>query len=306
MEHYTVGRNYNSGKIAYAKCVAGDTPRVVDIKDKCFVMIIMTEGVAAFACGGDEFIATAPCFICFSECDVPVIKYSRKFKSETIYFHPQYLNINMTFDMIRSTGYDDIAHRHDMFLLKPFLDKKYVVPITENYIEKLAECFSGMKAELEAQYDWYWSCRSRTYFMEIIIILERLYGYACKSDNSCNNPAAFENEKLKKSIMYMESHYSVNITLSDIVKAAKTNHTTLTQLFKQELSVTPIEYLWKYRINIAKKHLAFSEIPPKEIALRCGFKTAQHFSRIFKEETGTTPLSYRKDSLESRKREIRR
>ena len=90
--------------------------------------------------------------------------------------------------------------------------------------------------------------------------------------------------------------------LSDIARAASINHSTLTQLFKRELNKTPIEYLFHYRIIVAKKFLEFTELPIGEIALRCGFKTTQHFSRKFEEKMGCNPTAFRADVVENRKK----
>lgn len=70
---------------------------------------------------------------------------------------------------------------------------------------------------------------------------------------------------------------------------------------KDELGCTAIEYLTKYRISVAKKQLEFTDVPIKDIANMTGFKTVQHFSRIFKEITNTTPAEFRKTAVKSRK-----
>ena len=57
----------------------------------------------------------------------------------------------------------------------------------------------------------------------------------------------------------------------------------------------------QYRITIAKKQLAFTDVPIKDIASMVGFKTVQHFNRIFKEITGTPPAEFRKTSVQKRK-----
>ena len=73
---------------------------------------------------------------------------------------------------------------------------------------------------------------------------------------------------------------------------------------KKELGYTVMEFLMNHRILIARKQLAFTEIPIKDIAVRSGFKTVQHFGRVFKEHTGATPADYRKTSVEKRKKEL--
>lgn len=82
----------------------------------------------------------------------------------------------------------------------------------------------------------------------------------------------------------------------------KAEHTpTLTALMKEELGCTAIEYLMKYRITVAEKQLEFTSVPIKDIANMLGFKTVQHFSRVFKAQTGTTPAEFRKSAMQKRK-----
>jgi len=306
MQNFTYGKVFNPGKIAQVNCSDNLSGNNIDIKGKSFLLIIVTEGFVTFKSGEDEFTANAPCFVCFSEKENPEIIRKRKLKCSCIYFHPKYLNVNMDFILIRSNDYKDIAHNHDLFLLRPFINNMHVVPILENYMDKLDYCYNNMNQELENQSDWYWSCRSRSYFIEIIIILERLCQMLENSSHVASSQPIqnLKNDVLKRAIVYIEGNYSDSISLKDIIKTINTNHTTLIKYFKEELSTTPMEYIWQHRISIAKKHLAFTEIPVKDISLRCGFRTVQHFSRIFKEQTDKSPLCFRRDALQYRRDEL--
>lgn len=292
----------NKNRIVYAKCVTKDSLEHIEIKGRSFLLLIIYEGVALFRVGEREITAVAPCFVCFSETENPVLIGKNNLKCYSIYFQPQFLNVNMTFEFIRSEFYGEVAQVHDLFLLKPFVYNVYVVPIHFAYLEQIITSFRQMKAILELQTDWYWACRARSCFMEIIICLERLCTFSPSGDAILNDSvhSKIKNEMLRNAILYLESHYSMHITFNDICEAAKTNHTTLIKLFKDELFVTPMEYLWQYRISVAKKHLAFTDIPLKDVATRCGFRTVQHFSRIFKNHTGKTPLQYRKQVVAER------
>ncbi|MBQ5791111.1 MAG: helix-turn-helix transcriptional regulator [Clostridia bacterium] len=83
------------------------------------------------------------------------------------------------------------------------------------------------------------------------------------------------------------------------------SRSALTAAFRKGMNTTVMEYLMSFRVRVAKKHLAFTEIPQKEIALRCGFKTVQHFSRVFKQHTGQTPGDFRKTAVQRRRDEIK-
>ena len=307
MRHITVGRKYNEGKVAKIECVRNDRLRNIDIKDKCFLLIILTAGKLEFKVENEQFCTAAPAFICFDETQNPVLISKRKAQYTCIYFHPEFLNVNMSFEILRKKEYVDIASTHDLFLLKPFTDKVYVIPIAETQLEKIVQAADCLQTELENQRDWYWSCRGRSYFMEIIIALERMYGligYGMTHQKSDNMPI-IKNAKLRDAVLYIESCFDESITLPDIAKAAGMNHTTLTALMKEELGLTAIEYLMKYRITVAKKQLAFTDVPIKDVANMVGFKTVQHFGRIFKEITDTTPAEFRKTAVQKRKDQIK-
>ena len=302
MRHITVGRKYNEGKVAKIECVRNDRLQNIDIKDKCFLLIILTVGKLEFKVENEQFCAAAPAFICFDETADPMLISKQKAQYTCIYFHPEFLNVNMSFELLRKKEYVDIASTHDLFLLKPFTNKAYVVPIAETQLEKIVQAADCLQTELENQRDWYWSCRGRSYFMEIIIALERMYGligYGIKHQISDNAPI-IKNPKLRDAVLYIEGHYGDDIILSDISANAGINHTTLTALMKEELGCTAIEYLMKYRITVAKKQLEFTSVPIKDIANMTGFKTVQHFSRVFKSQTGATPAEFRKNAVQKR------
>ena len=139
MQHITVGRKYNEGKIAFIECVKDDLLKTIDIKDKCFLLIVLTSGRLVFNIGNEKISATAPAFICFNESENPILISKSKAHYTCVYFHPKFLNINMTFELLRSNKYDDIATTHDMFMLKPFVDNAYVIPIVDTQIEKIEQ-----------------------------------------------------------------------------------------------------------------------------------------------------------------------
>ncbi len=306
MQHITVGRKYNEGKVAKIECVRNDRLQNTHIKNNCFLLIILTAGKLEFKVENEQFYAAAPAFICFDETADPVLISKQKAQYTCIYFHPEFLNVNMSFEMLRKKDYGDIASTHDLFLLKPFTDKAYIIPIAEAQLEKITQAAEFMQEELQNQRDWYWSCRGRSYFMEIIIALERMYGligYGVTHQKSDNTPI-IKNAKLRDAVLYIESRFDESITLPDIAKAAGMNHTTLTALMKEELGLTAIEYLMKYRITVAKKQLEFTSVPIKDIANMTGFKTVQHFSRVFKAQTGETPAEFRKSVVQKRKDDL--
>jgi AraC-like DNA-binding protein len=57
---------------------------------------------------------------------------------------------------------------------------------------------------------------------------------------------------------------------------------------------SPLHYIRSLRLNRTKTLLKNTELSASEIAYKCGFSTPSYFSRVFFQETGQTPCTYRK------------
>ena len=64
-------------------------------------------------------------------------------------------------------------------------------------------------------------------------------------------------------------------------------------LIKKETGISAQEYIQTKIINVAKVKLYDSSKSVNEVAYELGFKYPQHFSRLFKQRTGTTPNEFR-------------
>jgi len=64
-------------------------------------------------------------------------------------------------------------------------------------------------------------------------------------------------------------------------------------LIKKETGKTAKEYIQTKIIDVAKNKIFNPDANITEIAYELGFKYPQHFSRMFKSETGYTPTEFR-------------
>jgi AraC family transcriptional activator of pobA len=71
----------------------------------------------------------------------------------------------------------------------------------------------------------------------------------------------------------------------------------LSDLLKQETGKTAIELIHIYLIGEAKNRLSSDEQRVSEIAYALGFEDLSYFSRLFKKETGLTPVQFKKQLL---------
>lgn len=93
MQLYTVGTQYNQGKIVHIKCIDNDDLNDINIKNRSFLVLIIEEGTATFLIENTTFTAVAPCFVCFDEKNNPTLLKKENLKCNSIYFHPQFINI---------------------------------------------------------------------------------------------------------------------------------------------------------------------------------------------------------------------
>lgn len=69
--------------------------------------------------------------------------------------------------------------------------------------------------------------------------------------------------------------------------------TCLTRKFKQEMEVTPHQFLLLRRIEKAKSLLTNTDLEIVNIAMDCGFAHQSHFTRHFSGIVGASPLKFR-------------
>lgn len=91
----------------------------------------------------------------------------------------------------------------------------------------------------------------------------------------------------------IHTRYAEGLTREDIARHVGISADYLTDCFRQELSITPMTYLRRYRIRQARELLETSDLSIIQVALACGFSESAHFSRTFQREVGMTPRAYR-------------
>ena len=99
---------------------------------------------------------------------------------------------------------------------------------------------------------------------------------------------------VRRAMAYLHEHYMESLTRGAIAQHVGLDEDYLTYCFRQELGMTPITYLNRYRVNQARQLLKQTNKSVTAIALEVGFSDSSYFSRIFKRETGMAPDTYRR------------
>lgn len=98
---------------------------------------------------------------------------------------------------------------------------------------------------------------------------------------------------VEQTCQYMQLHLHETLTLDQIAAAVSVSASHLIRLFRAQLRITPIAYLWNQRAAAAVELLRYSGLSLQSIADRCGFQNVHHLSRRVKQSTGLTPTQIR-------------
>ena len=92
---------------------------------------------------------------------------------------------------------------------------------------------------------------------------------------------------------WLEKKFNENITLERMTEICNLEKKTLMRRFKKVTGETPLIYLQKLRIENAKRLLESKKISFNEITWKVGYNDVSSFHRVFKSQTGLTPIEYR-------------
>ena len=104
-------------------------------------------------------------------------------------------------------------------------------------------------------------------------------------------------EPIRRAIVYLNEHYSENITVEKLADVAHYSAAQFRRLFRELAQMSPSDYVTMVRVNAAKTLLATTDRRISDIAADTGFFDHSHFIRTFSRVVGLTPAKYRKTHL---------
>lgn len=102
---------------------------------------------------------------------------------------------------------------------------------------------------------------------------------------------------LQQMLQYIENNPNKPLSLIDLVRFSGLSSATVGRMFKQYVKLTPVQWITKTKMNLAKQLLSSSRLNVGEVGVRVGTEDPYYFSKLFKKSCGMTPLGYRKKSL---------
>ena len=96
-----------------------------------------------------------------------------------------------------------------------------------------------------------------------------------------------------------EGYIQSGLTIKKLADMLQTNRTYLSEYIKTTYGASFRDWITGLRINYAKRLLAqYPRLTVADISERSGFLSPSHFIRLFKENSGCTPVKWRKTEAE--------
>ena len=104
-----------------------------------------------------------------------------------------------------------------------------------------------------------------------------------------------QNAKVLSIIELMEANLSEPLSLIEIADHVGLSRRQIERLFRAEMGRSPARYYLEIRLDRARHLLLQSSMPVVEVAVACGFVSASHFSKCYRELYARSPQQERLD-----------
>jgi transcriptional regulator GlxA family with amidase domain len=97
-----------------------------------------------------------------------------------------------------------------------------------------------------------------------------------------------------RAIAEMETYVEEALSREELAARVGLSRRQLERLFRRYLNTSPARYYLRLRLERARLLLTQTTMPVTEIAFACGFTSASHFSKCYRDMFGRTPRDQRR------------
>lgn len=101
-------------------------------------------------------------------------------------------------------------------------------------------------------------------------------------------------DHIQTALGYMHTQYMNGVTVGELADRLGLDRSYFYTLFKEQVGVSPQEYLVQYRMEQAARFMTEHGQSPSAAALSVGYTDISQFSKMFKRRFGVSPRAYKK------------
>jgi AraC-like DNA-binding protein len=130
--------------------------------------------------------------------------------------------------------------------------------------------------------------------MSEVIFAQAIRSYLEGDDAAARGLGGFGDPQLGRALDAVHRAPEYNWTVEAMATQAGMSRTSFAVLFQKKMSMTPMQYVTSWRMEVAKKLLGDPRKTLTDVAEQSGYASDSAFARVFKREIGHTPAAFRK------------
>jgi len=120
-------------------------------------------------------------------------------------------------------------------------------------------------------------------------------GYAVRQRPARKYRGGLGPARLRRIREFVDANLEEEFSLKEMAESVGLSTAHFSQMFRKSTGESPHQFVLRQRIERGKEMLRAPEGRILDIAIACGFKTQQHFARVFRKLCGASPTEYRKE-----------
>lgn len=139
--------------------------------------------------------------------------------------------------------------------------------------------------------------------LELILVESLRHAPAALVDARPGLLAGLADARIGVALRAMHKEVQRPWTVAELARRAGMSRSAFAARFAETVGSSPIEYLWAWRIALAKSALRSSDKPMTEVAELAGYASVSAFSTAFSRASGVSPTAYARAARAVRERE---
>lgn len=166
-------------------------------------------------------------------------------------------------------------------------------PVAEDLsdVPVISAAFAAMLEEVAAPGEGAMALTSALMKACLVVLLRR---HLQSSRQAGTPPALFSDARIGRAIAAVLDRPSADHSVTSLAKEAGMSRSAFARGFKATLGVTPMDFVTRIRLNVARRLLVSTVRPVEGVSAEVGFSSRSHFSRVFRDHYGTDPSTFRR------------
>lgn len=208
-------------------------------------------------------------------------------KYDLMIYYPEQFHTQST-DSEHNCSYLTITFSMDNQLGKELMNR--VFHTRKDIYQSLTKFMKAMKNE----HEYLNTELALLYLKEVIILLYQSDTHHDEITNTSPMQEHYESTLLNEILIFIHNNIYTTFTVEDLCKKFSISRSSLQNLFRTNINITPKQYISNIKLNQAKVLIQEHKRTISEISDILGFTSIHYFSRKFKMQYGMSPTDYAK------------